>query len=91
MNNTEEEVTLTQEPVNDTTEQTVDQNGQNKRDKSNKKGDKNNKDEKKKSKYPPRNLYEQWEKEITVTLETEIPELPKERLSEPNNDDLRSK
>merc|ERR1712084_158074 len=36
-------------------------------------------------------LYEKWEKEITVTLETEIPELPKERLTEPNNDELRQK
>merc|ERR1711976_968034 len=36
-------------------------------------------------------LYEKWEKEITVTLETEIPELPKERLKEPSNDDLRAK
>merc|ERR1711976_523263 len=32
-----------------------------------------------------------WEKQITVTLETEIPELPKERLKEPSNDDLRAK
>merc|ERR1712119_44887 len=38
-----------------------------------------------------KNLYEKWEKEITVTLETEIPELPKERLTEPNNDELRQK
>merc|ERR1712232_675359 len=36
-------------------------------------------------------LYEKWEKEITITLDTEIPELPKERLSEPNNDELRQK
>merc|ERR1712083_748990 len=38
-----------------------------------------------------KNLYEKWEKEITVTLETEVPELPKERLTEPNNDELRAK
>merc|ERR1711977_437905 len=36
-------------------------------------------------------LYEKWEKEITVTLDTEVPELPKERLTEPNNDELRTK
>merc|ERR1711939_778466 len=36
-------------------------------------------------------LYEKWEKEITVTLDTEIPELPKEKLTEPNNDELRSR
>merc|ERR1712125_254877 len=36
-------------------------------------------------------LYEKWEKEITITLDTEIPELPKERLTEPNNDELRSR
>merc|ERR1712151_1409988 len=36
-------------------------------------------------------LYEKWEKEITVTLDTEIPELPKEKLTEPNNDELRQR
>jgi len=36
-------------------------------------------------------LYEKWEKEIEVTLETKLPELPAEKLTEPNNDDLRQK
>jgi len=36
-----------------------------------------------------RNLYETWEKEITVTLDTPLPEIPAEKMSEPNNDDLR--
>jgi len=36
-------------------------------------------------------LFEKWEKEITVTLETEVPELPKEKLEQPKNDELRQK
>merc|ERR1711957_411885 len=31
------------------------------------------------------------EKEITVTLETEVPELPKEKLEQPKNDELKQK
>merc|ERR1719264_1282516 len=38
---------------------------------------------------PRRNRYEEWEKEIVITLETAIPEMPKEKLTEPNSDDLR--
>merc|ERR1711988_927587 len=43
--------------------------------------------EQKGDKKPSRNkqLYEQWEKELTITLETPLPELPKEKLEEPNN------
>ena len=51
----------------------------------------NNKKPDTREKKPRRNMYAEWEKEITVTLETEIPEIPKERLTEPNNDDLRTK
>jgi len=36
-------------------------------------------------------LFEKWENEITVTLETEVPELPKEKLEQPKNDELRQK
>jgi len=81
---------VTKEPVNETTDKQIEQNGKTKRDKNYKKGDKDDKGEKKKGKYG-RNRYEEWEKEIEVTLDTEIPELPKEKLAEPNNDDLRQK
>jgi len=53
---------------------------------------KDNKDNKQRdNKKPTRNqqLYESWEKELEVTLETPIPELPKERLEEPSNKELR--
>ena len=40
-------------------------------------------------KPPRRNRYAEWEKEITITLETVIPEHPKEKVVEPSNDDLR--
>merc|ERR1711976_911046 len=36
-----------------------------------------------------RNKYEEWEKEMTITLDTEIPEIPKEKMPEPSNDELR--
>jgi len=55
----------------------------NRRDNRDKKGDT-------KEKKPRRNMYAEWEKEITVTLETPIPELPKEKLAEPDNDGLRT-
>lgn len=62
--------------------------------KKNNNGDKreksNNKDKKDRGYRPRRELYEQWEKEITVTLETEIPEMPKDKVVEPRNDDLRA-
>jgi len=38
-----------------------------------------------------KSLFEKWEKEITVTLETEVPQLPKEKLEQPKNDELRQK
>lgn len=44
-----------------------------------------------KEKKPRRNMYAEWEKEITVTLDTPLPEMPKEKLAEPNNDELRTK
>lgn len=44
---------------------------------------------KKRDKPPRRNRYEEWEKEMTITLETPIPEMPKEKQTEPNSDDLR--
>merc|ERR1711976_933367 len=79
----------TQEPVNETTDKPQ-ENGKTRDKKPYKKNDnKDNKDNKKDR--PRRNKYEEWEKEITVTLDTEIPELPKEKLTEPNNDDLRQK
>ena len=34
-------------------------------------------------------LYEKWEKEIIVTLETEVPEMPKEKLNRPSSIELR--
>merc|ERR1719265_203961 len=33
--------------------------------------------------------YQRWEEEMTVTLETPLPELPKEKLKEPSNDDFK--
>jgi len=78
--------------------QKKDNNG--KRNNNNRNNNNRNKDNNKKDggdKYRERRqnnrkaLQEKWEKEITVTLETEIPELPKERLTEPNNDELRTK
>merc|ERR1712083_686847 len=81
-----------------TTVKKKDNNG--KRNNNNRNNNNRNKDNNKKEggdKYKERrqnnrkNLYEKWEKEITVTLETEVPELPKERLTEPNNDELRAK
>jgi uncharacterized coiled-coil DUF342 family protein len=61
------------------------------RNNQNRNGDRSNRKPDTREKKPRRNMYAEWEKEITVTLETEIPEIPKERLTEPNNDDLRTK
>merc|ERR1712193_390355 len=55
-------------------------------DKDGKKFDKSNK----KGRGGKKELYEKWEKE-EITLETKLPELPAERLTEPNNDELRQK
>lgn len=58
------------------------------------KGDKRgNKDGKRDAKKPSRNqaLYDQWEKELEVTLETQLPQLPKDKLEEPSNKELREK
>merc|ERR1712129_375513 len=64
-------------------------NAQEKRGRGPKKDGERSKSGKKRDKPPRRNRYEEWEKEITITLETPIPEMPKEKLTEPNSDDLR--
>merc|ERR1712226_1770203 len=64
-------------------------NAQEKRGRGQKKDGERSKSGKKRDKPPRRNKYEEWEKEITITLDTPIPEMPKEKLAEPNSDDLR--